>query len=351
MKTADFATKEYVRLVRAVPFVKRARFLRPVEYREDGADGMLEIVTSGGTFRLLIEIKRTTLSLPLVKTLLAWFTHTHPGRKTRRLLVAHYVPPSAAKALIKAGVNFIDDAGNLHLDLGDGYQKTWVVEPAPARIPEKRPATPAELQLLFQFAIVPESVNWPVRRLQTAAGISKSRAAQARIQLIHEKLLTRIGKRLRLAPTNILAERLIWGYAQVLRPNLLVGRFRAPEKTSDAFLARLRSTAGVQDAHPALTGAAAAYVLQRFYHSPEVTLFVSRTDAAALRSLRLQPDKEGPITLLRAFGEVVFWEERNHYALAPPWLIYVELLASGDPRALEAAEEFRVKFLTDSHAE
>jgi hypothetical protein len=31
--------------------------------------------------------------------------------------------------------------------------------------------------------------------------------------------------------------------------------------------------------------------------------------------------------------------------VAPPWLVYAELLANGDPRAREAAEELRRGFL------
>jgi len=45
--------------------------------------------------------------------------------------------------------------------------------------------------------------------------------------------------------------------------------------------------------------------------------------------------------LLRAFGEVVFWQERDNHMLAPPWLIYSELLNSNDPRAHEAARELQ----------
>jgi hypothetical protein len=59
------------------------------------------------------------------------------------------------------------------------------------------------------------------------------------------------------------------------------------------------------------------------------------------------------VALLRAFGDVVFWEERERRLLAPPWLIYSELFANtgaelravGDPREHEAAEELYSKFL------
>ena len=63
------------------------------------------------------------------------------------------------------------------------------------------------------------------------------------------------------------------------------------------------------------------------------------------RQLRLLPDRQGPLVLMRAFGEVVFGEEVSSIRLARRWLIYAELLNAEDPRAHEAAVEFRREFL------
>lgn len=126
----------------------------------------------------------------------------------------------------------------------------------------------------------------------------------------------------------------------MLRPKLLVGRFRFAEKTAEAFLTRLRTTvpAGLRYA---LTGGPAVDLLQHFYRGPEVPMYVEPASRTTAQDLRLLPDNEGPVTLLRAFGGVVFWEKRDHHMLAPPWLIYAELLNSNDPRAHEAAAEFQ----------
>lgn len=46
-------------------------------------------------------------------------------------------------------------------------------------------------------------------------------------------------------------------------------------------------------------------------------------------------------SLLRAFGEAVFWQPRDHFTLAPPWVSYAELLNRNDPRAHEAASQLQ----------
>ena len=330
--------------LRHLPFVKHLKYTRIQEGRESGYDGKLVITTPHGRFQLLVEEKRSYLSRSTVSHMLAWLSHLRTNQKQGIILLARHIPRQAAEALINARVNFVDDAGNVHLELGDAYNWTAIGIPSQEPVSQRRSASPAQLQLLFQFVTHTESVNWSVRRLEPAAGISKSKAAQARRQMITEGLLARAGRRYQLGPTSLLADRLILGYAQVLRPKLTLGTFRAAEKTAESFLSRLREEVppGVRYS---LTGGPAADLLQHFYRGTEVTLFLKPSTRAIAHQLRLLPDREGPITILSAFGDLVFWEEREGHMLAPPWLIYAELLNSKDPRALEAADEFRAKFL------
>ena len=91
-----------------------------------------------------------------------------------------------------------------------------------------------------------------------------------------------------------------------------------------------------------LTGGPAADAIQHFYRSSEVPVFLN---AGNHRALRLLPDRTGPVVLLKPFGDLVYWREFEGKMVAPPWLVYAELLNSSDPRAREAAEELRQEFL------
>ena len=325
--------------LRRIPFVRQLNYVAGPLGEDQAFDGKLYVHTPSGHFQLLVEEKRSFLTRSDLDQLLAWMKHVRTGKSQKLILLARHIPRLVAERLIGAHVNFADDVGNVHLTLGDRYNWTVIGKPAPPRPSERRPITPAQLQLLFQFVTHPESTTWPVRRLETAAGISKSKAAQARKELFAEGLLIQKGKGYQLGPKNLLSERLTSGYSQVLRPKLFVGRFRPSEKTAEQFLNRIPNAA--HGTRYALTGAAAADLLQHFYRSPEVQVFIAPTAPKITQDLRLLPDREGPVTLLRAFGEMVFWQERDHHTIAPPWLIYAELLNSNDPRAHEAARELQ----------
>lgn len=334
---------EPIDVLRRLPFVRDLHYAPAPDGQDLGYDGKIDVQTPAGHFHLLVEAKRSFLTRSTVNQLLAWVKQVATGRRQQVILLARHIPRPVAERLIDAQVNFADDVGNIHLVLGDRYSWTVVGKPASEHVSERRPTSAAQLQLLFQFATHPDSTNWPVRRLELAAGISKSKAAQARQQLVAEGLLIPKGKEYQLGPKSLLAERLSSGYAQVLRPKLLVGRFRFAEKTAELFLARLGNSTppGIRYA---LTGGPAADLLQHFYRGPEVPMFLEPSSRRMAQELRLLPDNEGPVTLLRAFGETVFWQERDNHRLAPPWLIHAELLNSNDPRAHEAAREFQKEF-------
>ena len=331
---------ESLDLIRRLPFVRTLKYTPSDPGHEH--EGRLVIGTPGGRFQLAAQAKQTSISSYTSRQFITWLNHSAASPSV--ILLARHISRPAAEALIEARINFADDAGNVHLRLGDVYNWTAIGMPAPIPLAEQRADSPAQLQLLFQFVTDPASINWPVRQLESAAGISKSKAALARRQMIAEGLLTQKGKQFHLGPMRRLAERLTSGYAQMLRPKLTLGRFRAQEKTIQPFLARLRREplAGVRYS---LTGAPAADLLAHFYQGQKATLFVTPPTRAISQQLRLLPDREGPITLLRGFGELVFWEKRKRHMIAPPWLIYAELLSSDDPRAFEAAEELRRGFL------
>jgi hypothetical protein len=181
-----------------------------------------------------------------------------------------------------------------------------------------------------------------VRDLARAAGVSKSKVALLLNQFRRERLVD--GKS-EFQVTPEIIDRLVVGYSQTLRPKLAIGRYRPPEPSVDPFLVRLSKEASAHKLRYALTGGPAADAMQHFYSGSEAPVFLAHQETSVLRALRLLPDRIGPVVVLRSFGELVYWREFDGRMVAPPWLVYAELLVSKDPRAIEAAEEFRREFL------
>jgi len=139
-------------------------------------------------------------------------------------------------------------------------------------------------------------------------------------------------------------DRWVAGYADKLRPRLLVGRYRAAAKDPIAFEKHTEATLG-DDLNWAWGGATAGYRLTQHYRSAITTLHVATPPTTMQRQLNLLPAKDGPITLLGVPGPIGLQGPATH--VAHPLLVYTELLVEGDERALEAAAEIRARFLDD----
>ena len=308
---------EALEVLRQIPFVKALRYNANPPAHDKGYDGKLTIQTRSGSVDLVVEVKRSYLSRASVNRLAAWINSLRERDRRPLILLARYIPRPTGQELIEHHVNFVDRAGNVHLELGPSYNWTILGLPEKKPILESHAVTAAQVQLLFQFVTDPGSIHWPVRRLESVTGISKSNAAKVRAQLTKQGLLNRQNGKYHLGPPTLVTEQLISGYSQILRPKLMLGRFTYPEKTPESFLDRLAMEAGPNTRY-ALTGGPAANLLQHYYRPTEVPFFLTPWDRTTVQRLRLMPDREGPVQILRAFGEVVFWRKEQNHTVAPP---------------------------------
>lgn len=335
---------EFLKTLKQLPFVREVR----VDEREQGVkqDAVLTILDpEKRRFEFSSEIKRSYLDRPLANAVIARAQRALEQGGRRVLLLARYVPSPTAERLMAAGVNFVDLVGNMHLELGTRYGRTISGRTEEKRSREHLGMTGAQLQLQFLFATYPEAGSWPVREIAAKAGVSKSKAAEVRHQMVETGAFDRQASGYRFSLSRLSEELLLTGYSQILRPKLLVGRFQSSFQDADQFVAHLSSASRGRPHQFALTGGPAANALKPYYRGPGTPLFAADTTPETRRLLRLLPDREGPITILRAFGELVFWRSINSVTVAPPWLIYAELMQSPDPRAHEAADEFRQEFI------
>ena len=337
----------YLEQLRALDFVQAVEFSAGFKRDKRDVDGLLRIGTPKGTFAFYIELKNSYLDRAHINALITQAKYYAEKDRRLLLLLARYVPAPSAEKLIDAGVSFIDLAGNVHLMLGKSYGRTVVGKREQQRSKEAKTMTAAKGQLLFAFAAYEQAPAWTVRQLAEASGVGKSNVATIRKQLVDEGILTR---NFQLRDGKELESQLLRAYEQALRPKLFINRFRAAESSTEQFLRKIRDTFSKASLKWSLTGGPAAFELQRFYKGAEIPIFVGSHAEATLRELRVLPDRNGPLILLRAFGTVPFWKEIRRNTIAHPWLIYCELMYSSDPRAHEAAEQLKAEFLRSDRA-
>ncbi len=338
-------TEQYLSRIRTLEFVRNAKLVPVPNLGPWHPDGMLTIRTPKGPYVFMIETKSSYLDRSTLNAIIMHANLTLKGPKHPVLLFARYVPVPSAEKLIQAGINFVDLAGNMHLSLNTDYVRT-VLGNKESRGHSDTILTPSRIQMLFVLAAEPESAGWTVRELADASGVSKSNAAKIRQQFIAEGLLTPGKGKLAVRDIKRLEQQLLNGYEQVLRPKILIGRFRAQETAETLLLEKFKRVFKESSVAWSLTGGPAVSLLQHFYNGVEMPVFVDRLTDDVQRQLRILPDKTGPIILMRSFGSLTRWKKIQGAEIAHPWLIFTELMQSQDPRAHEAAFNLKTEFLS-----
>ncbi|MGH9517424.1 MAG: type IV toxin-antitoxin system AbiEi family antitoxin [Terriglobales bacterium] len=331
---------------RRLPFVKGLDFSIQSRNGDSGIDGVLKVRTQDGTYTFLVEQKRSYLDRGILNVVIDQSKRGAKNRHDPLLLLARFIPKPSAERLIEAGVNFLDQAGNMHLVLGRKYERTIVGNKEDVALKDGPRVSPATAQLLFTFATIEEAGSWSVRQLAEASGLGKSNVANVREQLVDRGVLKKSGRGFEIRERARLQEELLRGYEFALRPKLFIGRFRSPQNDLDDTIAEFKKAFRELSIRWSVTGGPAASALQKFYRGLELPIFIDSFPDQLRRRVRIIPDKTGPVIFLRSFGSVPFWLDVEPFPLAHPWLIYSELMNSSDPRAHEAAEELKREFLS-----
>jgi hypothetical protein len=285
-----------------------------------------------------VEIKRSYLDATTLHGLRLQQAYVRDRFKMPLLLLAKYIPPASGEWLAEVGINFADDAGNLHLAFGDDYRVLVIGRKDAKRPLAERRIGAGFLQVVFACLAESTSINSPVRRLAEIAGVSKTAAAEARQRLIETGVLIQSQTGLRISNREALEEQFVSNYP-TLRSGIWLGAFRPAGHVKKAPLPSIREWAAANNAIWSATDPS------YFYQTGRITIFMSNFPLDPEAELKLAAQEKGPITLLRSFGTLFPWRIQAGIPLAQPLLTYGELLREGDPKALEAAERIRAEYL------
>ncbi len=260
-----------------------------------------------------------------------------------RLLVTQYLTPYLANQCKEIGLQFIDTAGNAHIDADGLYIFVSGQRPDEASPPVRMHGggNPTAQRMIFALLCRPSLLQASYREIAQASGIALGSVGTVFSELAERGWLldAATAARRRLTAPDRLLDEWVTNYPTILRPRLHARRFAAPHPDwwQDTPLAELKNV---------YWGGEVAAEKMTAYLRPETqTLYVEPGHMAqSVRQLvqthRLRPQTNGPIEILDAF-----WEPQSSNTkqpeLAPAVLVYADLMASLSSRNLDVAAKIR----------
>jgi hypothetical protein len=261
----------------------------------------------------------------------------------RILILAPHVRPQQGVVLTRAQIDYIDLAGNAHLEVPglfvhvEGRQPPKQAVPAPGRIQK------GWIKTILAILLKPELVNTPYRTLASQANVALGTVAGCMNDLIHRGLLIDGKHGRNLVDREALVALWVQAYVEGLRPGLQQRRFQMRADDKQAIWTRLRTTLTARAQPWALTGADAAGRRTHFFRAEETEIYApvgAFDDRETQRALLAQPTARGgnlwvieppiPLALPAPNGEI---------PAAADLLAYAELRYRGTEQALEAAAQ------------
>jgi hypothetical protein len=259
------------------------------------------------------------------------------------LLVADYVNPNMADRLREAGAQFIDAAGNAYLNektffvFVKGNRKTQV-HASPRKT--SRAFNSSGLKLIFSFLTDPHLVGETYRRMAEASGVSLGAIGWVLNDLKDKGYVREHGKKGARSLENPmgLLDRWAESYPEKLLPELDMGLFQAT------------SAMPWKNIRPELLGGCwggevAVSRLGNYLSPAQGTIYLPREKLKNLvmeYRLRKSPDNSPNTSDTLQINEKFWLDDSLNVnqtpGIAPDILVYADLLMTGDPRNLEAAE-------------
>jgi hypothetical protein len=307
-------------------------------------DAFVEFTVEQNAYRYAVEAKIHVDRLAALGHIKQQLGQYHQ----RGLLYAPYLTATLARKCRELDLEFLDTAGNAYLKLPGAHIYITGEKPTgvAAVVGKASSGTAAALRVIFALLCKPELLNAPYREIVDAARVAMGAVGRVFSDLDQRGYIAGGAKKhtRRFVERERLFNEWVAHYPVRLRPKLNTRRFRAPNNAwwADTNLQPFGAYWG---------GEVAAERLTHYLKPNYCTIYIKPEQAqVALPKLiaahRLQADPDGDIEIRDAF-----WQLPDHPAypdIAPPILVYADLVATHSPRNLEAAEIVRERWLDDA---
>ncbi|MDR1097581.1 MAG: hypothetical protein LBL57_05565, partial [Tannerella sp.] len=247
------------------------------------------------------------------------------------LLITKYIPSAIAKSFVEEGINHIDAAGNCNIRRNN---LLLIIEGKKIeRLPktnQPRAFQEAGIKLIYCLLVNPDNINKSFRELAELSRISLGSVSAIIQELVDSKFLLKTGNRKVLKNKIDFLKRWVIAYNDVLRPKLFIKRMNFINKSEYSNWSNLNLSSISEKT--LWGGECAAGMMTQNLAPASYTIYTDAIWQSVGKSLKLIPDDNGKIEILRLFYGA---EEGNTVS---PLLVYADLMGSGDSRNIETAE-------------
>ncbi len=255
------------------------------------------------------------------------------------LLITRYLTPPMAERLRALNIEFMDAAGNAYINNPPifiyitGKKK----KPAPEGVKPGRAFRPAGLKVVFALLCCPELAKAPYREIVKVAKVAQGTVGWVFYDLKQKNYLIERGAQgKKLINLKKLTDTWVEAYIRELRPGLLMGTYGTADPEWWKGIDR-------QKTDVFLGGEPAAAILTDYLKPAAVTLYGPEKINPFLLKHRLKKEPDGKVEIYKKFWNVDYpWE---YEGIAPPLLVYADLIATTDDRNIDAARMIYDRFI------
>ncbi|MCI0417656.1 MAG: hypothetical protein L0312_00300, partial [Acidobacteria bacterium] len=273
-------------------------------------------------------------------------------QRDRILLLAPHIRAEQATVLETAQIDYVDLAGNAHLQLPRFFVHVEGRRPPKEVVRAPRRPNKGWVKTVMALLVRPDLVTVPYRILAEQAGVALGTVAGCINDLTARGLLHHMKDVRHITNREALVALWVQAYVEALRPRLKERWFQIRAETKQEIHERLGAILREQGVPWGLTGADAAEQRKRFFRAEETEIYVpphALEDRTTQKVLVAQPAaRGGNLLVIEPPGPLATVVNATQGPpLAPELLIYAELRYRGTEQALEAAEMLLPQVLND----
>ena len=247
------------------------------------------------------------------------------------ILIADYLAKDVAEILRQQNYNYIDGAGNANIRTNNLF---IYVEGKKKEKKEKKNQSRAfqevGLKLLLLLTSDEQSLQLSYRALAEKTDISLGSVSNIFQELEDSGFILKTKQRRTLKNLDVLIERWVIAYNEILKPRVLRKKFRFANEASNILLLDNVPLGFLWG------GESAANIITGYLKSSNHTIYYDGDLSFLLNHLRLIPDNNGNVEVYNTF-----WTDDlklKYPNTAPPLVVYADLMGTNSSRNAEAAK-------------